>query len=343
MTSPHPITIGGAFSSPYSLKMRAVLRYRHIPFRWVLRNSRWDDLPDVPVKIIPVLAFPDPDGRHGETMVDSSPQIDRLEADYSGRSVVPSDPALAFLDLLIEDYADEWVTKMMYHYRWAYEPDIEKAGRLLPIDQNMQADDEMLARAHDYIIERQVGRRALVGSTDANRPIIEAAYLRLLALLQRHFGQHDFLLGDRPGRGDFAVFGQLKPMLWWDPTPMAIAVERAPRVMHWIERVDDLSWWSVDGDSGWWATGALPGSVHELLAEIGSSYAPFLVANSEALMSGADQVVCVTADGEYRQSPFKYQAKCHGWLRQAYAALGPDSRATVDGLLAGTGCEVLFG
>ncbi|MGA7757634.1 MAG: glutathione S-transferase N-terminal domain-containing protein, partial [Ilumatobacteraceae bacterium] len=63
MSGPLPITIGGAFSSPYTMKMRAVLRYRRLPFRWVLRNSRWDDLPDVPVKIIPVLAFPDDEGR----------------------------------------------------------------------------------------------------------------------------------------------------------------------------------------------------------------------------------------------------------------------------------------
>ena len=83
-----PITIGGAFSSPYSMKMRAVLRYRRIPFRWVLRGSQWDDLPEVPVKIIPVLAFPDDDGNHGETMVDSSPQIARLEQDFTGRSLV---------------------------------------------------------------------------------------------------------------------------------------------------------------------------------------------------------------------------------------------------------------
>ncbi len=59
MSQPAPIVIGGAFSSPYSLKMRAVLRYRRIPHRWVLRNSRWDDLPDPPVPVIPVLAFPD--------------------------------------------------------------------------------------------------------------------------------------------------------------------------------------------------------------------------------------------------------------------------------------------
>jgi len=342
MTIEHPITIGGAFSSPYSMKMRAVLRYRRIPFRWVLRNSKWDDLPDVPVKIIPVLVFPDADGNHGETMVDSSPQIDRLESDFSGRSLVAADPALAFIDFLIEDYADEWVTKAMYHYRWTYAPDIEKAGRLLPLDQDLQAGDDTLVRAHDYIIDRQVGRRALVGSTDANQPIIEGSYERLLDLMQRHLGRHDFMVGNRPGRGDFAIYGQLKPMLWWDPTPMAIAVERAPRVVNWIERVDDLSWWEVDGDAGWFATDALPPTVHELLAEIGSTYAPFMVANTTALETGADEVVCEIGGAEYRQGPFRYQGKCHAWLRDAYAALDTTSRTTVDGLLAGTGCEALL-
>jgi glutathione S-transferase len=343
MSKSPPIVIGGAYSSPYSLKMRAVLRYRQIPFRWVLRNSRWDNLPEVPVKIIPVLAFPDDDGDHGEVMVDSSPQILRLEAEHSERSIVPTDPALAFIDALIEDYADEWVTKMMYHYRWTYDPDIEKAGRLLPLDQDLQASDEHLAMARDFIIDRQVGRRALVGSTDANKPVIEGSYERLLDLLQTHLGSQDFWLGDRPGRGDFALFGQLKPLLWWDPTPMAIAVNRAPRSLNWIERVDDLSWWPVEGDSGWSDVSALPPTVHDLLTEIGRTYVPFMVANGAALDDGADEVVCEIDGHEYRQAPFRYQGKCLGWIREGYAALDEAGRTTVDSVLAGTGCQRLFG
>ena len=224
-----PIVIGGAHSSPYSLKMRAVLRYRHIPHRWVLRNSQWDDLPKPPVPVIPVLAWPDGEGGYRDVMVDSSPQITRLEAEFAERSVVPTDPALAFIDFLLEDFADEWVTKMMYHYRWAYDADIEKAGQLLPLDQNLQLPDEQRVQAHDFIIERQVSRRALVGSTDANAPIIEGSYENLLDILQAHLARRTFLFGDRPGRADFAMYGQLKPMLWWDPTPVGIAVERAPR------------------------------------------------------------------------------------------------------------------
>jgi len=341
MMEPQPIVIGGAFSSPYSLKMRAVLRYRHIPHRWVLRNSRWDDLPAPPVPVIPVLAWPDGAGGYRDVMVDSSPQITRLEVEHPDRSVVPTDPALAFIDFLLEDFADEWVTKVMYHYRWTYDADIEKAGHLLPLDTDLQLPDEARAAAHDYIIDRQVGRRALVGSTTANTPIIEQSYRNVLDILQAHLARRDFVFGDRPGRADFALYGQLKPLLWWDPTPVAIAVKRAPRAVNWIERVDDLAWWPIDGDEGWSAHDDLEDTVRDLLVEAGRTYAPFMLANAAALESGADEVVCEIDGAEYRQGPFKYQGKCLAWLREAYTALDDGDRRRVETVLAGTGCETL--
>ena len=35
-------------------------------------------------------------------------------------------------EMVIEDYADEWLTKAMFRYRWNYEADIETAGEILP-------------------------------------------------------------------------------------------------------------------------------------------------------------------------------------------------------------------
>ena len=70
---------------------RAMSTARQIPFRWVVRDSKWDDIPDPPVRIVPVIVFPQPDGSYGEVMVDSSPQIMRIEAEFSGRSIVPTD------------------------------------------------------------------------------------------------------------------------------------------------------------------------------------------------------------------------------------------------------------
>ncbi len=342
MTTDRPLVLAGAYGSPYTLKMRAVLRYRHIAFRWVLRGSRWDDLPAPPVAIIPVIVYPDADGAYTEATVDSSPQITRLETEFADRSIVPTDPAVAFLDALIEDYGDEWVTKMMYHYRWAYAADIDKAARLLPLAQNLQMTSDQAQQTYEFISTRQIGRRALVGSTDENAPLIEGSYERLLDLLTELLSGHEFLLGDRPGRGDFGIFGQLSQLVKWDPTPMAVAATRAPKVINWVDRVDDLSWWSVNADRGWAALDELPSATTGLLREIGATYAPFMVANAAALAEGASEVVCDIEGGTYRQAPFKYQGKCLEWLRADYAALSPDDRSRVDGVLAGTGCGVLF-
>ncbi len=328
--------------------MRAVLRYRHIPFRWVLRDSKWDDLPKPPVPIIPVIVYPNDEGGHGEATVDSSPQITRLEGEFEGRSVQPPDPALAFIDLLIEDFGDEWVTKAMYHYRWAYEEDIDKAGNLLPLSRNLQMSSDEGQKMYEYITQRQIGRRELVGSTELNQPIIEGSYERLLDILMEQFATHDFLLGDRPGRGDFGIYGQFTQLVKWDPTSMAIATKRGPKTLNWVDRMDDLSWLPVDGDDGWVTLEALPKATKALLAEAGRTYAPFMVANAKALATGDAEMSCSIAglDGgeaqTYRQGPFAYQGKCLMWLREAYEALEPSDRERVDAALAGTGCEVLF-
>ena len=338
----HPLVLAGQYGSPYTLKMRAVLRYRHIPFRWVLRDSKWDDIPTPPVPIIPVIVYPNVDGSHGEATVDSSPQITRLEGEFAGRSVVPTDPALAFIDLLIEDFGDEWVTKAMYHYRWAYADDIDKAGKLLPISRNLQMTSDDAKQMYDYITNRQIGRRELVGSTELNQPIIEGSFERVLDIMQEQLATHDFLLGDRPGRGDFGIFGQFTQLVRWDPTSTAVAVNRAPKTINWVDRLDDLSWLPIEGDDGWVELEALPTATRKLLEEIGRTYAPFMVANGRALMSGADEVVCEIDGQTYRQGPFAYQGKCLHWVRQAYEVLTASDRSRVDVVLAGTGCEILF-
>ncbi len=337
----HPLVLAGQYASPYSMKVRGVLRYRRIPFRWVLRGSVWDDLPEPPVHLIPMIVYPNPDGTHGECTVDSSPQIMRLEGEYSGRSLVPTDPALAFIDSLIEDYGDEWVTKAMYHYRWTYAPDIDKAGHLLPLSSNLQMNSDQAQQMYEFITARQIGRRELVGSTDLNTPLIEGSYERLLDLMQEWLATHDFVLGDRPGRGDFAIFGQFTQLVKWDPTSMAVAMKRAVKAFNWVDRMDDLSWLPVDGDSGWVSLEALPAATTKLLHEIGRTYAPFMVANAQALVSGADEVVCDIDGQNYRQAPFAYQGKCLQWLRDEYGSLGDGDRARVDAVLAGTGCEQL--
>ena len=339
--SSSPLRLVGAPGSPYTRKMRALLRYRRIPFHFVVRNSRDDrNVPEVPVALIPVLVFPGEGGGDPTAMVDSTFQIERLERLTRERSVVPTDPALVFLDKLVEDYADEWLTKCMFHYRWAFDADIAKAGSVLPRWGRIDAPDELIEKLSRVFVERQVGRLGVVGSNPTTAPLIEESYRRFLELFEAHLGGSPFLLGARPGASDFGIYGQLTQLVGFDPTPAAIAQD-FPRVLAWMDLLEDLSGLERD-DADWTARDALPPSLRSLLGEIGRVYAPFLLGNADALARGAEQVDCIIDGRKWTQKPFPYQGKCLGWLRERRAALSAGDRAFVDATLEGTGCETLF-
>ena len=171
--------------------------------------------------------------------------------------------------------------------------------------------------------------------------MIERSYHRFLDVFRGLLEAQPFLMGARPGASDFACYGQLTQLATFDPTPMALTLERAPRVYAWIDLVDDLSGLEVDG-SGWIERGDLELRLGGLLAEVGRVYAPYLVANSEALVAGVDEVAMVIDGSRWVQRPFPYQGKCLRWLREQREALSEADRGALDGLLAGTGCEVLF-
>ncbi len=338
-----PLTLVGAYGSPYSRKMRAVLRYRRIPFRWILRGSTEDvGIPPVPVALVPVLVFPGENGASDEAMIDSTFQIQRLEAAFKERSLIPPDRALAFFHTLIEDYADEWVTKPMFHYRWNYSADISKAAHVLVLDRSPELDSERLARAAKMIADRQIARLTVVGSNPVTREVIEDSYRRLLAILDRHIaGTSLFLTGKRPGAGDFGLFGQLSQLAHFDPTPSAIAAEQAPRVYAWVNRMEDLGSIEV-ADDGWISRARVGETLRALLCEIGRVYAPFLIANARALNSKAAEVRAEIDQRPWVQQPFPYQGKCLKWLREAHTALSDVDRRFVDEILAGTGCDAIF-
>lgn len=235
-----PLELMGVPGSPYTRKMLALLRYRRIAYRLIpssrhtseTDNGRFRERPQPHVALLPTFYALDDTGQE-IAICDSTPLIREFEKTFSGRNVIPDNPALAFLDYLLEDYADEWLTKAMFHYRWSYEPDISKAGQILARWTNITSSDEAISGKSKYITDKQISRLSYVGSNEITCDTIEESFTRFIDLLNKHFCQMPFLLGERPSACDFAVYGQLTCLALFDPTPQGIILKRAPRVHAW--------------------------------------------------------------------------------------------------------------
>ena len=106
-----PLRFMGAPGSPYTRKMLAYLRYRRVPYEFLMSDqAEREGLPRPKVALLPTFYLPGADGAL-EAAVDSTPLIRRFEGEFDGRAAIPPDPAVAFLNDLVEDYADEWLTK----------------------------------------------------------------------------------------------------------------------------------------------------------------------------------------------------------------------------------------
>ncbi|MEE2878071.1 MAG: glutathione S-transferase N-terminal domain-containing protein [Pseudomonadota bacterium] len=332
----------GAPGSPYTRKMLALLRYRQIPYEmvWGGHQNPLPGLPEPKVKLLPTFYFPAENGAL-EAMVDSTPIIRRLEREKAERSVIPDNPVMAFIDALIEDFADEWLTKAMFHYRWAHQADRDNAGPLLVYWSMPTAPAAQAKQTSDFFTKRQVDRLYVVGSNETTAKTIEDSYARFVSILDKVIEPQGYVLGARPASCDFAIFGQLTQLGIIEPTSAAVTSGTSQRVRAWIDRMEDLSGLSPQ-DTDWLEPAAAKTRLAPLLEEIGRVYAPFLIGNAKAAMAG-DADMHAEIDGRaWTQPVFPYQVKCLQALRTSRDALSRADRETVDSILNGSGCETLF-
>lgn len=333
------IEILGAAASPYSRKLLALLRYRRISYR-VLWGSYIDPPAGYPipkVKLLPTVYLPTETGL--QAIVDSTPIIDRLEGLYPQRPARPQDEVLRFLDFLIEDFADEWLTKAMFHYRWHFEQDAKNAGPYISYGQNPQLDRASATALSQAFSKRQISRLPLVGSSKVTASIIEASFTRLIGILDRIIERQGFVLGSNPSSADFAIYGQLTQLGIIDPTSAKLLVTHSPRLRAWLDRVEDLSGHTP---SNWLEHQSITLHLGELLSEIGRVYSPFLIANAQAFAEGKNDFETEIDQSRWTQPVFPYQVKCLETLQEIRLQMPHEDRTTLDKVLTGTGCEVMF-
>ena len=335
------IKLIGNVGSPYTRKMLAYLRYKRIPYE-VIWGQPEDVLKEMSIEppkpiLLPVFIL-DREGQ-ATAVTDSTPLIREFEEKYPDRSVLPKDPALNFINYVLEDFGDEWCTKFMFHYRWHFDEDADNAGTMLPLGINSALKDDELVFFKEYFAKRQIDRLWVVGSNNDTAELIDKSYKNVLSIFEEHFKKQPFLLGNYPSSCDFAIYGQFTQLVGFDPTPRRIAYDISPRTVTWVGTLEDRGGLNYSEEN--LSLDSLSDSVHDLFKELSISYVPTMIENHKAIGENEKEWSVDLAGYPWKQKSFPYQAKCLDWIRDEFRALDNENQEKVLGFLTATNCQSL--
>ena len=218
--------------SPYSIKAAALLGYAGIPCRIEHENvvNRYAVLQRLTGKtMVPVL-------RRGDWAINDSTHIGRWARERTRRRILPEDEGRRAICWLLEEFADEWVSRWVVHSRWCHEQDRRTVSRA--IGREVTCDLPMVDRPIGALVSRMIQKGlARGGMREENRPALEQSRDRLLQGLENVFDRADgYLFGAEPSVADFAFYGQLEQYRR-DPTG-GDRMEMYPAISDWL---DDLA------------------------------------------------------------------------------------------------------
>ncbi len=322
--------IYGGDLSYFSRKLQAALRWYGAPFRFETKSPELRESIEMRsgTHQVPVLLTPE-----NWMIADTTPLIALLDSRYPSRRLVPLGP-LGVLVHVVEEILDEWVARVMVHYRWHYAESTQHAVR------RMTGQQLSLDAARDLPIANW-GRRACRATgteSEQQQKAAEEEYRGILAALESQLETTPYALGQRPSAVDAILLGGLRAHIDEDPTPKAM-LQAYPRCIEWSEkRADD---WDGSGELAPFPE-STPFAPHTLeLAR--DAYRPFVLGNAAALARG-DKAFVVATYGEqvsYLARPYPEQSR-QLILERIHNQLTPAERAGVERWLEERGLADCF-
>jgi glutathione S-transferase len=300
----------GAETSAYSTKMRSYLKYKAVAFDWVPRTQDSDaelkSLSRFPT--LPVLVT-----ASGFAVHDTTPMMEALEADSPEPSATPADPATAFLACVLEEYADVWLAKAAYHYRWTRKKDQRLAAARAVDDYYTREAPEDRKAAEDAAIENMLGQMKAMGLEGEIGSLVEKSFKRFIKLLDDHLRKHLFIFGGRPSIADFAIAGQLIQMMK-DPTPAKIIEKDGEFVAKWCEFLQD-----PQPSGPFEALDDLKETLAPLFAEeLSSAFLPWAAENLENSLAGNETFGVALGKETFQLAPLRSAARSFRELRRKF-------------------------
>jgi glutathione S-transferase len=329
--------------SPYCTKTRAMLAYKGVPVRVrseTLRNRYTVLRRRTGSTMVPVLVG------EGFALCDSTRIARYLEEEHPEPALHPPDPRRAALGRLIEQLADEWLSRFVLLTRWldrdtrrvhmhelATELSAGSTLLRLPLERLLPWIFRPTLRAH--------------GAREKNREALRASFQAFLLAAEEILAGSTFLLGTRPTLADFAVYGLLHQMR---------ADERLPHtgagLGRWMSAMDAVA----RGEGAPRLVGAL--STLEryapLLALYSETWLRLAIASAEARRAHAREIEVRTGYGPFRARAAEESVGClkddlaaiEGALTRARGLLDDPAGeaplwAELGRLAAGPACDVL--
>ncbi len=333
-----PLVLYGSTISYFTGKLEAALRYKEVDYRLEPMRSRAQRglIPQATgVFQMPALQLED-----GHWLTDSTLILQWLDQAYPAYPLLPQDPVLRFVSLLLEDYADEWLWRPAMHYRWHYAPDAARLSR--HISEELLSDMPGPLWLKQFFVRQRQRRLFTVGDgvsvhTHAH---VEGIYLNTLAALEAMLANRPFMLGARPSLVDIGFFGPMFRHFSQDPTPAAIMHAHAPNTEAWVARMWASRGSQLQGD----VAPMLPQDFAPLLRDAGQAYLPYLLANAQALAQGHKRFDVTLQGCAYRQvRTSRYRLLCLEMLQYHFTALGKAQHAELESVLGNSAITSALG
>jgi len=270
-------TIHGIPRSLFTRKLEAAFAFYGLPFDRAPRGIGDDEIGKrAGTHQIPILETPE-----GWALGDTTPMLELLDARMPSRRLFPTGP-LGVLVHIVEEILDEWVARVMVHYRWHY---IENTQHVIEelTGKNLSPEEAM---KHPMAQWGPRACRATGTEYEAQQKAAEAEYLGVLGALEAQLETTAFALGDRPTAVDAILLGGLQAHTHADPIP---DLSSYGRVVAWAEG----GAFEAARNVGQAQLSAFPESTpfaQHVLAIGAAQYAPFVEANARALAEGSKAV-----------------------------------------------------
>jgi glutathione S-transferase len=254
-----------------------------------------------------------------------------LDGRFPTRCLFPSG-ALGVIAAIVEEVLDEWIARVMVHYRWHYD---ENALHVLSTGSGRKLQ---LSDLQDFEIYRWGPRACRATGTElpSQQRAAEDEYIGMLESLENQLASTRYALGDRPSAVDAILLGGLRAHTLADPIP---DLSRFKKILAW-EKSCDEGW---DGNGDWAPFPESTPFVNHMLSIAETEYKPFVLGNARALLN-KNEIFDITTYGQRTTYLAReYPERSREMLKRfSYDVLNNSEVAVVDAWLEKTNLTEFF-